>query len=122
MTEMTRIELGVGTDLLLQAIDDYRFGGDQYDALPGDMNEDAQRSAYDGLVGKPMTVLEEWDRPAVTREGALAALRLARQELEEGGSEDIVRAMVSAALAFLEEGPRQQAADVRVSALSSLSR
>lgn len=116
MTKMTRIELGLGTDLLLQAIDDYRFGGDQYDALPGDMNEDAQRSAFEGLVGEPMTVLEEWDRAAVTREGAMAALRLARQELEEDGSEDIARAMVSAALAFFEEGPRQQAAEMRASA------
>lgn len=45
------------------------------------------------------------DRPAVTHEGAVEALRLARDENEQISGSVVAKNMVRAALAYFETGP-----------------
>lgn len=92
-----------GADPLLAIINEYQFGCDSYDELPNALSEEEQRSAFESLVGKPLTDLESWEAPASTWEGALAALRLAQAELEDAGTEPVALQMVAAAVAFFED-------------------
>ena len=93
------------TDPILTAIARYRAGLKDYDAnAPQD---DAGAKAYIHVsYAPPMRVLEAWTEPAVSVDGAVEALRLARDENETGDS-DIVGAMLSAALAYFETGGDQ---------------
>lgn len=50
-----------------------------------------------------MVELEQWSAPARTRDGAIAALGLAR-DAYEAGDHSLVGPMLKAALAFLENG------------------
>jgi len=52
--------------------------------------------------GRPMEILEDWDRPAITLDGAIAALRLADRENRTHGECDVSVAMVRAAVAFFD--------------------
>lgn len=52
--------------------------------------------------GGPLAVLEGWTKPASTREGAIDALRLAKEENHAHADSRVAKAMVAAALAFFE--------------------
>ena len=53
----------------------------------------------------PMAVLVAWKQPCVTRDGAVAAMRLAVKEIEEyTESDELLMVMMRAVLAYLEGG------------------
>jgi len=54
----------------------------------------------------PWNRLCDWQEPAQTREGALAALRVAAKEMESMSTTEFVQPMVRAALAFFESENR----------------
>lgn len=92
------------TDPLSSAIADYQRGEDAFNAI-----SEADWPAMGGesvviaqTYGPPMAVLEDWEKPAMTRAAALEALRLAHAENKVYDSSAISKAMVSAALAFFE--------------------
>lgn len=61
----------------------------------------------DALIAKtysvPLDVLDEWDQPALTREGAIAALRFVVKEHGAFWHSEGTGGMVKAALAYLEK-------------------
>lgn len=89
-------------DPILDAIDAYRRGCAAYDAHSIcrmlDYTEEYHDQAVAETYGPALEVLDNWDRPAVTLEGAIAALTLA---LEDEG-ESFKDQMIDAALAYLE--------------------
>lgn len=87
-------------DPLLAAISRYEAGCKELNALPvGEKDEDA---AVQRLMLDPLSELDGWKSPALTREGALAALRFARKEASEFANSDAVEPMIAAALAYFE--------------------
>lgn len=52
--------------------------------------------------GDAFRLLKVWDRPAVTRSEAMAALHLADEELQNGGDGELATVLVRAALHFFE--------------------
>ncbi len=77
----------------LVAMDDFRRNAPE---------DDAGADAYALATYRPsLRVLERWRRPASTRSGALAALRLA-VEAEKDGAFDLVGPMLRAGLAYFE--------------------
>jgi hypothetical protein len=90
-------------DPLAAAIRDYREGPAAYNAIkekdwPLHGGEDAVIQKTYGVV---LNVVRDWDRPATSREGALAALRLALEE-NQGLGEPLISSMIAAALPFFE--------------------
>ncbi|PWE56747.1 hypothetical protein DEM27_10310 [Metarhizobium album] len=66
----------VAYDPLLSAIRDYQDGLEKWLKFSPEDNEGAM--AYtDESYGPPLALLQEWDQPAYTRDGAIAALKLA---------------------------------------------
>lgn len=59
-------------------------------------------AAVETTYGPPLAVLDTWNRPAVTRAGAVAALKYVQTEVT--GLGDGIDAMVKAALGYLESG------------------
>ena len=90
------------TDPLLGAINHFLAGGDQHEELPEDLPEDEQDAAFERLCGAPEEVLLNWRDPAMTRESAIAALRLALTGLEEDDAEPIHCNLIRVALSFLD--------------------
>lgn len=89
------------SDPLLNAINAFRAGVTDFDAYSS--QNDDERDAYARVsYFPPMEVLQEWDRPAVTRQGALEAIRFALQENREIGGNVIVTNMLAAAFAHFE--------------------
>jgi hypothetical protein len=82
-------------DPIVPAIDAYLAGCAAYCASGREDEETA-----DATYGPHLEILEHWEQPAVTREGAAAALRLALSELNHG--EALACALISAALAYLD--------------------
>ncbi|MBX5008156.1 hypothetical protein [Rhizobium lentis] len=88
-------------DSLLVAIDAYRLGCVEFCKLPDDDPED-EEAAIAATYGPPMEVLEEWDRPARSREAVVAALELLKSEQLVVG--DMGNALLDACLLGLKEG------------------
>jgi hypothetical protein len=92
-------------DPLSSAIADYVRGEDAFNAINSD--DHAAMGGEDAVVaqtyGPPMAVLEDWQKPAMTRASALEALRLADAENSAFDCSAISKAMVTAALAFFEK-------------------
>lgn len=91
-------------DPLLKAINRFREGDKAFCQL-----EEADWERYGGAenaieftYGRPLRVLEEWDTPAASLEGALEAIRIAYHENEWLYGDPVVGAMLSAALAFFD--------------------
>ncbi|MBB3453928.1 hypothetical protein FHT86_002184 [Rhizobium sp. BK313] len=83
---------------LLIAINDYKAG--IADFLANAPEEDEAANAYaDTSYIAPMAKLEKWCRPALTRNGALAALQLA-YDANRDGDYCLVGPLVSAALKY----------------------
>lgn len=105
---MMRAALGFMTrppthDPLLDAIADYQAAFADFNAkAPGD---DAANEAFADVTFRPcMKILEAWQLPATTTEGAVAALELVSSELKDFASSDMVRPLVGAALGYLKGG------------------
>lgn len=86
-------------DPLIAAIQRYRDALDDYSTNAPDDNEGWNAYASRSYVG-PRNALITWSRPAVSRSGALAALRMAVAADWEGDYQ-LVSPMVEAALAFI---------------------
>lgn len=84
-------------DPIVKAINTYREGLKHFNALPDD-------DAYDDhsdIWKDPWKVLAKWDQPCVSRDGAIAAIKLAIYE-EDIGESQLPAPMMRAALAYLE--------------------
>lgn len=89
-----------GTDPICLAVSKFRVGFADYDANAPD--DDRLARAYADVTFKaPRRVIVEWKSPAKTKEGAIAALRLAR-DADENDDHAMVGPLLRAALAFLE--------------------
>jgi hypothetical protein len=64
-----------------------------------------EEAVIEGTYGAPMRILEEWQQPAQTREGAIEALKLAIADGEWFDASSIASPMMKAALAYLERLP-----------------
>tara|TARA_R110002051_G_C8529861_1_gene469401 strand:- start:82 stop:696 length:615 start_codon:yes stop_codon:yes gene_type:complete len=90
----------VRVDPLIEAIDAYRTGLATFNATPSaitDLDEDA---IVERTYGPPMSVLMEWDQPALTFQGAMAALKMADDENICFTGSVIADNMVKAAVAY----------------------
>lgn len=87
-------------DPLIGAINAMKAGLADYNAnAPED--DDAARAYAEISYRPPRRVIERWKRPAISIDGAVSALRLARDaDRDDDGL--IVTAMLSAALAFFD--------------------
>lgn len=90
---------GVG-DPLLEAVNHFIFAGDMYDALPEDLSQAEDDEAFCRLCQHPEDVLSNWATPAATLEGALAALRLARQLHDVADGDSLVSSLLRAGLGY----------------------
>ncbi|WP_074061063.1 hypothetical protein [Rhizobium etli] len=101
----TTIAQPVVTDPLIDAIAAYRSGlADFNQNAPED---DMGSNAYGEITWKPAhAVLASWTRPAISREGALEALRIAHWELDYSGDSAMIVPMMAAALSYFEKEDR----------------
>lgn len=82
-------------------INDYKDGCAAFCAIPEEVMEQDEDGVIARTYGGPMKVLENWDRTVLTRDGAVAALRLIRDEkiyIDGFGA-----SVFLAALGFLEQ-------------------
>jgi len=88
---------------LLEAIHTYQVELDAYNDPDGPnlTNDEANRLAA-RTWRKSEDVLRRWYRRAMTREGALAALHVAKYEAEEHSDSTLVLPMIIAALVYFE--------------------
>ncbi|WIJ26583.1 hypothetical protein [Devosia sp. RR2S18] len=95
-------QVGRYRDPIIDAIRAYEAGMRDYrDNAPDD--EEGAAAYVEKSYGPALRVLETWDKPAVTRFGAMAALRLAVEEAAKFAGSDSLDAMLAAALAYLEK-------------------
>ena len=83
-------------DPLIAAIRAYEAGNAAYDRHP--LAETDTERAVAETYGPAMDVLFDWDEPARTAEGALAALNVALENAEDGS---VQANMIRAAMGFL---------------------
>jgi len=88
------------TDPIVTAIADYRAGMEAFGTLPEMTKEDEARAAA-ATYEPPTEVLENWNRPAETRAGAIAALELVRDGLDHYVDASIAVPLIAAVLGFL---------------------
>lgn len=93
-------------DPLLAAIADYHAGNAAYSGSAEFESLADEDAANEATYGPADRKLRTWDRPATTREGALAALRVAQQEANEYSCSDVLNSMINASLAYLEQEER----------------
>jgi hypothetical protein len=91
-------------DPLLVAIENFRAGLKDYnDNAP--LHTDEAANAYAAVsYREPLRVIEEWKQPAITREAAIAALKLAI-DADNDGDYALVGPLVMAALGYFEATP-----------------
>lgn len=105
---MMRAALGFMTrppthDPLVDAIADYQAAITDFNAkAPG--GDEANEAFADATFRPCMKIIEGWQLPAATADGAIAALELARSELRDFASSDMVPPLVGAALGYLKGG------------------
>jgi hypothetical protein len=92
--------LGI-VDPILIAIGDLRAGQADYNEN-APMDTDAAANAYAEIsYMPPQRIIEGWNQPALTKGGAIEALKLAMQA-DQDGDYAIVGPMLAAALAYIE--------------------
>lgn len=101
---LCRDENGEKTDPVVKAVQDYRDGCARFNAInsaewPLHGGEDA---VIEKTYGSPLEALQNWDKPCVSRDGAIAALRFAVAEIDGFYCPETISAMIRAALAYLE--------------------
>ncbi|WP_320194993.1 hypothetical protein RMR10_012070 [Agrobacterium rosae] len=91
-------------DPVANAVQAYRDGEKAYGSI-----KEADWNAHGGngavvakTYGPPLDVLKNWNQAAVTKLGAMTALRFALEEADNFGCEDEITAMIRAALGYLE--------------------
>ncbi|MER9615581.1 hypothetical protein [Mesorhizobium sp. M0207] len=90
-------------DPLLDLIERYRAGCDAYQCgSRGNRDDEALDALADVTYSPPMRDIEEWTRPAVSRQGATAALRLVLTEIGDFPQSGMLPPLLNAALAYLE--------------------
>lgn len=89
-------------DPIVGAIRDFRAGLAAFNALPNEVTDKNEDQAINATYGPPQQILMDWEAPAKSHEGAVEALRLARDEAAEFAYSAISDNMVIAALAYLE--------------------
>lgn len=94
-------------DPIIDAIKAYRAGMAAYDehpinTIPGGGTKEQEAAAVAATYGPPLDALENWDQPAVSRQGAIAALRLVLDGAVDFYLPDESEAMVKAVLRYLE--------------------
>lgn len=87
-------------DPLIVAIDEYRAGCLAFCRYPEHETSQEEDRAIELTYGPPMERLDTWEQPALTHEGAVAALRLIQDEglVTEGFG----ASLFAAALGYLE--------------------
>ncbi len=88
-------------DPILEAIEALETGLAYFNVIPSVVTEKVEEQIVAATYGPPRGVLEIWTAPAETLEGAIAAIRLADKELDEGGA-DLAHRMIKAARAYFE--------------------
>jgi hypothetical protein len=91
-----RTEQGEKDDPIIEAINAYKDGIEQFSELPEDDTCDLNH-----LWKEPWTVLAKWDQPCKSRDGAIAALKLAIFE-EDIGESQLTAPLIQAALSYIE--------------------
>ncbi|ACB96743.1 hypothetical protein [Beijerinckia indica] len=88
-------------DPLLETIRAYEAGAAAFNAIPiGALNFENEDQLIDDTFGRHQDRLFAWKTPARTREGAMAALRLAKKEMED--TSELGYPLLLAALAYFE--------------------
>lgn len=80
----------------------FKRGRGAYSACEKFATVEAEREFAQETYGWAMQRLEIWQRPAESREEAMIALKLARQEIERSSDSALVRPMLVAALEYLQ--------------------
>lgn len=92
----------VSTDPLVAAIAAYREACEAFEAL--DWSEVDNPASVEKSYGPPLSVLQSWNKPAKSKDGAVAALQLAYDELYSDHSENYAPLrMVRAALGYFKK-------------------
>lgn len=89
------------SDNLLALIVSYRRGLEDFIANAPEDDDEAANAYADSSYFGPMLAIENWKGPAKTREGAIAAIKLAR-EASENGDRCLVDPLLSAAEGYLK--------------------
>ena len=91
-------------DPILSAIAAREVGNAAFAAIPS--WDYARHGGEDAVIERPylapQRVLDGWALPAKTRSGAIAALKLAQDEIQAFGESPAANAMIKAALGYLE--------------------
>lgn len=90
-------------DPIIDAINAYRTGMAAYNGREDFANREEEDAAIAETWGPPMAVLGAWDKPAVSRQGALEALRFAIEEAEEYSCSEMLTNAARAALRYFEQ-------------------
>ncbi len=94
-------------DPVIAALQAYSDGNRAFETIPS--AEHGQHGGEEAVIAKtygpPMTVIDAWDKPCTSREGAIAALRHALDECDAFSCSDSLTAMTRAALGYLEGTP-----------------
>lgn len=99
---VARVTAEAMPDPLITAIDAYDTGMAAYDGREEFETPEAEQAAIAVTYGPPLQILEDWDKPAVTRAGAVAALRFAAKGHGVIGI-DLQQSMIEAALGYFEQ-------------------
>jgi hypothetical protein len=87
-------------DPLLRAIQRYRDANALFERNPGCADID-HAALVEATYGPPLEVLKDWEQPAVSKAGAIEALKLVLEEEGQFGSEVTAR-MVASVLTWLD--------------------
>ena len=93
-------------DPLYMALGNYSCGMNLFELIKeADWHKlGGEDAVIEGTYGAPLKVLENWDQPAASLEGAIEALRFVAKECDMFFSSPTVLPMVLAVLQFLEVG------------------
>ncbi|ANV26891.1 hypothetical protein BA939_23740 [Rhizobium sp. S41] len=106
-TAHTTANVAVAGDPLVQAVKNFEQGKKAFCSIkeadwPSLGGEDA---VIEMTYGAPMRVLDEWNKPCTSLEGAISALRHAVDEADVFSCSESLDSMLRAALGYLESLP-----------------
>ena len=88
-------------DPLLIVIEKFNAAIDEYDSLPDEITENTD--AHEWTWEPWFNVLENWDKPALTEKSAIAAINLARKQLDTFGCSEVVFSLLNAACLYFNK-------------------
>jgi hypothetical protein len=88
-------------DPILIAIGDYRAGLADYNERAPTDNDEAATAYAENSYRPPRRILASWDSPALTFEGAVSALKMAK-DADNDDDAQVVSAMIRAASGYFE--------------------